>query len=197
IWVKFAKAMAPITGPSSQFTAAQTPAEGPLKVLDIAASHGMYGIAVAKRNPQAQIYGLDWETVLECAKENAVKAGVGDRYHTIPGSAFEVDMGAEYDVVLIPNFLHHFDPPTNEVFLKRVHAALKPGGRAITIEFVPDEDRMGPLVAVRFALTMLTTTERGDAYTFAELEKMFRNAGFGANTLHRLDTQQSAIISTK
>jgi len=197
IWVKFARAMAPITAPAAQYIASLLPNSGPIKVLDIAAGHGMFGIAVAKHNPEAQITALDWAAVLEVAKENAAKAGVADRYRTIPGSAFDVDYGTNYDVVLITNFLHHFDPETNTRFLRKVYAALKPGGKAITLDFVPDDDRSAPLVAVRFALTMLATTEHGDAYTFAEYQPMFQNAGFASNTLQRMETQQSVIISTK
>ncbi len=42
----------------------------------------------------------------------------------IPGSAFDVDLGGgkgtNYDVVLLPNFLHHFDAAVCEGLLKRV-----------------------------------------------------------------------------
>ena len=85
---------------------------GPVRVLDIAAGHGLFGIEVAKQNPQAASSALDWAPVLEVAKANARKAGVGDRYQTLPGSAFDVDYGGPYDIVLLTNFLHHFDPPT-------------------------------------------------------------------------------------
>ena len=197
IWVKFARVMAPITVPASKYIAALLPESGAIKVLDIAAGHGMFGIAVAKHNPESQITALDWPAVLEVAKENAAKAGVDGRYSTIPGSAFDVDYGTDYNFVLITNFLHHFDRETNTSFLRKVHAALKPGGKAITLDFVPDDDRSAPLVAVRFALTMLATTERGDAYTFAEYLPMLQTAGFASNKLQRLETQQSVIISTK
>src|SRR5437667_349702 len=81
----------------------------PWKVLDIAAGHGLFGIAVARQNPNSQIVALDWSNVLAVAQENARAAGLGDRYHTLPGSAFEVDYGGDYDLVLLTNFLHHFD----------------------------------------------------------------------------------------
>lgn len=197
IWVKFARAMAPMTTIPARFIAEQLPASGALKVLDIAAGHGMYGIAVAQRNPGAEIFALDWEAVLEVAKEHAAAAGVADRYRTVPGSAFTAEFGAEYDAVLLTNFLHHFDPATCQSVLAKVCAALKPGGRAFTLEFVPDEDRVSPPGPARFALTMLFTTAHGDAYTFAEYEPMFRRAGFSSSAVHLLDTQQSVIISTK
>jgi len=196
IWVKFARAMGPITGMSAQFIAGHMPESGALKVLDIAAGHGMYGIGVARRNREAQIFGLDWEAVLEVAKENAAAAGITDRYHPVAGSAFETEFGLDYDAILLPNFLHHFNQESCGTILRKAYAALKPGGRVFTVEFVPDEDRVSPPISARFAMTMLFTTAEGDAYTFAEYDAMFRNAGF-ASTAHLLESQQSVIISTK
>jgi SAM-dependent methyltransferase len=103
---------------------------------------------------------------------------VQDRYDMLPGSAFEVDFAGPYDAVLLTNFLHHFDPPTCVNLLKKVRGALKPGGRAATLEFVPNEDRVSPPTPAAFSLIMLATTEAGDAYTLKELTAMYDEAGF-------------------
>jgi 2-polyprenyl-3-methyl-5-hydroxy-6-metoxy-1,4-benzoquinol methylase len=170
----------------------------PVKVLDIAAGHGIFGIEIAKLNPRATIVAQDWPSVLEVAKENAQAAGVANRYRTVPGSAFEVDFGEGYDLVLLTNFLHHFDASTNEQLLRKVHAALKDGGRAVTLEFIPNPDRVSPPIPATFALMMLGTTPKGDAYTFPELERLFMNAGFGRNECHPVpDSPQCVVISYK
>jgi 2-polyprenyl-3-methyl-5-hydroxy-6-metoxy-1,4-benzoquinol methylase len=170
----------------------------PCKVLDIAAGHGLFGIAFARHNPNAQVTALDWPVVLEVAEENARAAGVAARHRLLPGSAFDVDYGAGYDVVLLTNFLHHFDVPTCEKLLRKVHAALGPGGRAVTLEFVPNEDRVTPPTAATFSMIMLGSTPAGDAYTFAEYQSMFRNAGFSRSELHPLPpTFQHVVISHK
>lgn len=80
--------------------------------------------------------------------------------------------------MLEPNFAHHTDPATNTVLFRKIHAALKPGGRIAIIEFIPNEDRVSPPAAAAFALTMLTGTATGDVYTFAQYEAMLKNAGF-------------------
>jgi SAM-dependent methyltransferase len=199
-WVAFARSMAPLTVPSSEFIAGLLRAdEGkPCKVLDIAAGHGMYGITVARKNPKAEIVALDWPNVLTVAQENAKKFDVAERYSVRAGSAFEVEMGSGYDYVLLTNIFHHFDVPTCEKLMRRVHAALKPGGKAITLEFVPNEDRVSPPTAAAFSLIMLANTDTGDTYTFAEYEKMFRNAGFVKSTLHPLsEMPQQVVVSEK
>jgi 2-polyprenyl-3-methyl-5-hydroxy-6-metoxy-1,4-benzoquinol methylase len=178
-WVKFARAMMPLMVMPARIMAEELRKGGEAhKVLDIAAGHGIYGISVAKQNPTAQIYASDWKNVLEVAAENAKAMGVGDRHHLLPGSAFDVDFGGGYDLALITNFLHHFDPPTCTSFMKKVYASLAPGGRAAIVEFVPNPDRVTPPMAAAFSMMMLATTPSGDAYTFAELEKMSKDAGF-------------------
>jgi 2-polyprenyl-3-methyl-5-hydroxy-6-metoxy-1,4-benzoquinol methylase len=196
IWVEFARSMAPIAGMSAMLLAnLLEAARAPRwRVLDIAAGHGMFGIALARENPNATVFALDWRNVLAVAEENATAAGVRDRFHTIPGSAFEVDWGTGYDLVLLPNFLHHFDPPTCEQILRRAHAALVPGGRVVIVEFIPNDDRTGPPEALSFALVMLATTPAGDAYTFAEYEKMLRAAGFSRATLQDLRPSPNRVI---
>jgi 2-polyprenyl-3-methyl-5-hydroxy-6-metoxy-1,4-benzoquinol methylase len=168
--------MAPATAPLGKIVLAGL--SGPVRVLDIAAGHGLFGIEVAKQNPQAHVVSQDWAPVLEVAKNNAAKAGVADRFETLPGSAFDVEFGGPYDIVLLTNFLHHFDRATCVALLKKVHAALKPGGRVATLDFVPNEDRVSPPMAAAFALTMLASTASGDAYTFAEYKSMYEEAGF-------------------
>jgi 2-polyprenyl-3-methyl-5-hydroxy-6-metoxy-1,4-benzoquinol methylase len=199
-WVTFAKAMgsmaAPMAGVLSQMVTAN-PSPG-IKVLDIAAGHGMYGITVAKNNPGVHVTALDWPAVLEVAKENAQRFGVADRYSIRPGSAFDADLGSGYDYVFITNFLHHFDVATNEKLLRRFYAALKPGGKAITVDFVPNEDRVTPPMAAAFSMVMLINTDAGEAFTFADYETMHRNAGFKNTVLQSPpDVPQRLVIAEK
>ncbi len=188
VWVEFARAMAPMmAGPADAIAGLVGAASGhPCQVLDIAAGHGLFGIAIARQNPNARIVALDWPNVLSVARENALAAGVAGRYTTIPGSAFEADFGDGYDLALLTNFLHHFDAPTCEMLLRKVHASLGPGGRAVTLEFIPNEDRVSPPMVAAFSIMMLGSTPSGDAYTFSELDGMFRSAGFSRSEMHAL-----------
>jgi ubiquinone/menaquinone biosynthesis C-methylase UbiE len=198
-WVEFARSMSNLQRMTAVGVAETLGASAgeKWKVLDVAAGHGMYGIMIAQQNPNAEIFALDWPEVLKVAHENAKAAGVAARHHHLPGSAFEVDFGKDYDIVLLTGFLHHFDPQTIETILRKVHAALKPGGRAVTVEFVPNEDRVSPPAPAAFGMIMLGTTRAGDAYPYSEYDKMFRKAGFTLNELRRSPGPQSFIISKK
>jgi 2-polyprenyl-3-methyl-5-hydroxy-6-metoxy-1,4-benzoquinol methylase len=200
LWVNFARNMAPMMAGAAKDIAGLVGdgAGAPWKILDIAAGHGLFGIEIAKHNPQAQVVALDWNAVLEVAKENAKRFGVIDQYDTIAGNAFEADLGSGYDLVLLTNFLHHFDRPTCVRLLQKCFAALKPGGRAVTLEFIPNEDRITPPSNAAFALIMLASTPAGDAYTFAELESMFTEAGFVSTEMNPLQhSPQRLLISQR
>src|SRR5664279_954269 len=196
VWVEFAESMAPMmapmTGPLGAIVLEGR--SGPMRVLDIAAGHGLFGIEIAKQNPQAHVTGLDWAPVLRVALDNARKAGVHDRYNMLPGSAFDVDFGEPYDAVLLTNFLHHFDKPTCVGLLEKVRASLKPGGMAVTLEFVPNPDTVSPPMPAAFSLTMLATTVAGDAYTYAELADMHTQAGFRKISPHPVPMSPHTIV---
>ncbi|HLK09763.1 MAG TPA: methyltransferase [Candidatus Binatia bacterium] len=196
MWIEFAKAMAPLAGTVARLLANLLGVERLRggSALDVAAGHGLYGITLAQLNPRLEVTALDWRNVLAVAEENARRAGVAERFRTLAGNALEVPLGGPYDLVLVPNFLHHFDPATCERFLAKAHAALSPGGRVVIVEFVPDEDRLGPPAAVRFSLVMLAATPGGDAYTFSEYQAMLRRAGFARATLHDLLPSPARVV---
>ena len=185
LWVEFAKSMIPMMAkPAEEIALLVSQIEpGVNKVLDIAAGHGLFGIEIAKRCSSAQIVALDWPNVLTVAQDLARQAGIQNRYRTIAGDAFQQDFGTGYDLVLLTNFLHHFSPSTCETLLRKIHRCLAPGGRVITLEFVPNDDRVTPPPVAEFALIMLATTPDGDAYTLKEYEQMFRAAGFARTEL--------------
>ncbi len=196
-WVAFARHMQPLAEGPSQFIAQLTVDRRPPKrVLDIAAGHGLYGITVALRAPDAIVVAQDWPNVLAVAEENARAAGLAERYQLLPGSAFEVDFGAGFDLVLIVNFLHHFDESACVTFLRKVRAALAAGGRVVILEFIPNEDRVTPPRAAAFAMSMLLQTPAGDAYTESDFLRMLNAAGFTSHQVVDVPKSPEKIIVT-
>jgi ubiquinone/menaquinone biosynthesis C-methylase UbiE len=199
-WIDFAESMAITQTPNAHNIAKILHAdEGrPMKVLDVAAGHGVFGVTIAAKNPNAEIYSLDWAPVLEIAQRNADTAGVSSRFHKIVGDAFEVDLGSGYDVALLTNFLQLLDPASIEQFLKKLHAALAPAGRAVTLGFIPNDDRVSPPATALMSLFFLASTPGGEAYTFSDYDKLFRAAGFKHSEFVPLpNSPQQLIISTK
>lgn len=196
MWLSFARGMGWMMMPGAQALAGMVPLDPSrnTRVLDISASHGLWGLSFAQRYPRAHVVGLDWAPVLQIARENAGRMGLAERFTTIDGSAFDVDFGRDYDLILLPNFLHHFDRATCVQLLRKCHAALREHGRVAIVEFVPNADRVSPPEAATFSLVMLVSTERGDAYTFAEFDEMLRDAAFTSIEQHALPPGMSAAI---
>ncbi len=197
VWVRFARAMVPFASVTAKRVAAwvATQPDAPVTVLDIAAGHGLYGIEVAKALPDVFVTAVDWASVLEVALGHARAAGVEARFRMLAGNAMNMDWGHNFDLILLPNFLHHFDVETCTSLLRKVKNSLALGGQALAIDFVPNEDRISPALPAMFAFWMLASTPGGDAYTAKELDEMARGAGFGgARTRPLLPTPETLII---
>lgn len=187
-WVTFARTMQPFVGAAAEFMAGQLLKGGTSKkVLDVAASHGMFGLAVARHAPGCEIVALDFPSVLEVTAEHARNAGVA--LTLLPGSAFTADLGDGYDGILVTNFYHHFNQAECISLMKRFHAALVPGGRMLVLDFIPNDDRVSPPLPASFALMMLANTPEGDAFTRGEYSAMLDQAGFA--TREFMDVPQS------
>jgi ubiquinone/menaquinone biosynthesis C-methylase UbiE len=192
-WVTFARSMQPMMAAAAEFIAGVILRSGtPAKVLDVAASHGLFGMAVARLAPQCEIVAQDFPSVLEVTADNARRAGIP--ITVLPGSAFTAELGTGYDAVIVTNLFHHFDCSDNIALMKRFHAALSPGGRMLTLEFVPNEDRVSPPVPASFALMMLANTPAGNAYTMSDYNAMLDAAGFGAREIMDVPMSSERLI---
>lgn len=198
-WVEFARSMAPVMRPAAQYMAeiATEFCKPAARILDIAAGHGIFGITIAQGLAESTVVALDWAPVLKVAQENASKANLGDRFKMIAGDAFKVDFGGEYDLVLLTNILHHFDRATCVKLLKKVSGALRPGGTVLTLEFVPNEDRVTPPISAAFAMMMLGTTPAGDAYTLKEYESMFAEVGLTRHEMRDVPNSPNRLVISR
>ena len=61
---------------------------------------------------------------------------------------------------------------------------------------MPNDDRVSPPFTAAFSMMMLASTPAGDAYTFRELEEMFRKAGFGESVIQTSEQTPLPIILT-
>jgi SAM-dependent methyltransferase len=200
VWVDFARAMGAMraqhAGRLAELLAvADRPAR---RILDVACGHAQYGIALARRQPLAEVTALDWPNVLAVAEENAVAAGIGERFHRLPGDAGTVAFGGGYDVILLTHFLNMLGTVEVDRLLMRTHAALAPGGRAVIVDYMPGEDRVSPPYAAMFALMMLGTTPSGDSRTVAEYEAALRRAGFSRwNAASLPPAEEQILVATR
>ena len=149
-----------------------------VRVLDLGAGSGVWGIAVAQSSPRVTVTAVDWPGVLPIAQKTAAKFGLADRYNVVAGDLATADFGKDYDVITIGHILHSEGVERSKALLAKVFAALAPGGTIAIAEFLVNADRTGPPNGLLFAVNMLVNTDDGGTYSFEEISTWLREAGF-------------------
>lgn len=195
-WTAYAKGMAPVMQLPAQLLAKHLDpqANHPLAILDIAAGHGLFGLAFAHQNPHATITAIDWPNVLTVAQAHADERDLSERFTAISGNAFDTHFNGPHDIAILANILHHFDHNTCVTLLKKVNNSLNPNGRIAILEFIPNADRITPPEDAAFALVMLATTPQGNVYTVDELTAMCQQAGFSHTEFHALGQGEQQVV---
>jgi 2-polyprenyl-3-methyl-5-hydroxy-6-metoxy-1,4-benzoquinol methylase len=166
-------------------------------ILDVGAGSCAWTIPFARRDRTARITAFDLQPVLDEAAKIVKEFGVAESFRFQAGDYRKQDLGKDYDVVVFGNICHIETPEANRQLIGRAAAALKPGGRLVIGDMLPNEERTGPPFAVMFAINMLLHAD-GDTYTLGEYRSWLRAAGFTA--VDAYDTHRShspVVIATK
>ncbi|HEX7363024.1 MAG TPA: methyltransferase [Bryobacteraceae bacterium] len=150
----------------------------PVRVLDLAAGSGVWGIALAQSSPSVRVAIVDLPEVIPVARSIAERFGLADRFSFIEGDLAQADFGSNYSAATLGHILHSEGEQRSRALLAKTFAALAPGGTIAIAEFLVNQDRSGPLMSLFFAVNMLVNTENGDTYSFEEISKWLRDAGF-------------------
>lgn len=156
-----------------------------LKVLDIAGGSSIFGMTLLARDPAAQVTQLDWPNVNAVAKKLNRERGFDGKIRFIDGeyksAAIETNY---YDLALASNFCRFESPQHNQELFRKAYGALKPGGKFVVNDFLPNEERTGPTFALRFSVYTLTHTPEGECWTLAQYSDWLTAAGFTSVEAH-------------
>jgi len=152
-------------------------AKTPVKILDIGAGSGVWGIGLAQQSPQVSVTAQDLPGVLEVTRRMVARFNLADRFSYLPGDFHNVDFGTGYNLVTIGHILHMLSVDQCRQLLKKTAAALAPKGTVVISEFLVNQDRSGPPMPLIFAVNMLAHTENGDTFSFEEIGGWLKEAG--------------------
>jgi ubiquinone/menaquinone biosynthesis C-methylase UbiE len=150
----------------------------PVRVLDLAAGSGVWGIALAQASKQVSVTAVDWAGVMPISRANAERFGLAARFTFHAGDLQQADFGSGHDVATLGHILHSEGVERSKKLLEKTFTALAPGGTIAIAEFLVNPERTGPMNGLIFAVNMLVNTERGGTYSFEEIAGWLREAGF-------------------
>jgi ubiquinone/menaquinone biosynthesis C-methylase UbiE len=183
---QFVNDIFPLSYPPAQVLSRHLQASGaePMRVLDLAAGSGVWGIAIAQGSIEVHVTAVDWPEVIPVTRKTVAGFGLGDRFSFIAGDLLEADFGSDHTVATLGQILHSEGIERSRALIAKTFDALAPGGTIAIAEFLVNADRTGPLHALFFAVNMLVNTDNGDTYSFEEIRSWLEDAGFvNARTL--------------
>lgn len=152
--------------------------EKPIRVLDLAAGSGVWGIALARASQHLTVTAVDWPSVLETTKTVTKRWGLFQRFEFVAGDLLAVNFGVGHNIAILGHIVHTEGAVRSQALLKKTFEALAPGGIVVIADFLVNEDRTGPLLALMWAVNMLVQTEEGDTFSFGEIAGWLRDDGF-------------------
>jgi SAM-dependent methyltransferase len=108
-------------------------ADPPAKVADVGCGTGWSSIAIARAYPKARVDGFDLDgPSIKKARENAAKAGIGDRLTFEARDAAAGGQAASYDLVTAFETIHDMADPV--AALRAMRSLVAPGGAVLVAD---------------------------------------------------------------
>ncbi|MHB8855065.1 MAG: class I SAM-dependent methyltransferase [Bellilinea sp.] len=144
------------------------------RILDLGCGTGTLAIMIQRRQPAAEIIGLDGDDqVLEIARQKAIRAGL---------TAIRWDKGLadippysadSFDKVVSSLMLHHLTLPNKRRAFQEVFRVLKPGGSFHIADFGPPHDGL-----MRFVSSYMSRFERTADNFRGQIPLLLTETGF-------------------
>jgi SAM-dependent methyltransferase len=158
---------------------------GRKRLLDLGGGPGTYAVHFCRHNPQLVAVVYDLPTTRKFAEQTIARFGLEQRVTFEDGDFIDGAILGSFDAAWLSHILHGEGPKECAQLLKKVVAALEPGGVLMVQEFILNNSKDAPVFPALFSLNMLLGTESGQAYSEGELLEMMTTAGLV--DLKRLD----------
>lgn len=147
--------------------------------LDLGGGSGCYSIAACERHPGLRTIVMDQPNVVPVTRDFVAKHKLQDRIDIMTGNFFETEYPADCDLISFITPLQSYMPGEIIKVLKKTHAALKPGGAVLIVDYMLKDDKTGPLDSALMNLQGIRNGHyMGRVNSGAEWKQFLTEAGF-------------------
>jgi hypothetical protein len=197
---EFVNDILPLSYPAAQALSRYIHANGAgqaVRVLDLAAGSGVWGIAIAQGGKNVSVTAVDWPEVIPVTRETVGRFGIAGQFSFVEGDLLNADFGDGHTLATLGHILHSEGRERGEALIKKTFAALASGGTIAIAEFLVNADRTGPVNGLMFAVNMLVNTETGDTFSVEEISKWLNAAGFTDVRMLEAPGPSPLVLATK
>src|SRR5579875_195391 len=150
-------------------------------IADLGGGPGTYLLELLRRSPALQGALLDLPATLEVARGilNERDPAIAARIELVEYDYRNRELPAGFDAIFLSTVIHSEDEPTNRALLQRCYRGLVRGGMVLIKDHIMNAELTEPAAGAVFSLYLLLTTAGRD-YSFEEVARWLREAGFGA-----------------
>ena len=164
-------------------------------LVDLGGGTGHLAIAACERYGRMRAVVFDLPEVIPYARRHIEDSRARDRIECHAGDFFRDEL-PRASLYALGRILHDWPDARCAELLRRVHAALEPGGAVLIAEKLLDDDRCGPASACMQSLNMLVCTE-GRERTEGEFRELLAAAGFDRMEARRTGAPLDAIFARR
>jgi SAM-dependent methyltransferase len=167
-------------------------------LLDVGGASGTWTLAFLRAVPGSTATLFDLPDAIAQARGRLAGGEFASRVTLAPGDFYHDPLPPGADYAWVSAIIHqHSREHTRELF-RKVHQALKPGGRIAIRDVVMQADHTRPVFGALFAINMLVNTESGGTFTFDEIADDLKQAGFVTPRLAiQADDMTAVVEATK
>ena len=161
-------------------------------ILDVGGGSGAFAIEFARVRPDIRAVVFDLPQVVPITQRYIAAAGMEKQVSTCAGNFLTDELGQGFDMIFFSEIVHMNSFNENKALMRRAGKALNPGGWILLMDHFLNEDRLSPKPNALFALNMLVSTPKGDAYTECEAIDWLEEAG--CTVFERIEGPKNADI---
>ena len=166
-------------------------------VLDVGGASGSWTVAWLEAEPSSRAIIFDLAPVIALARDRLAGHPLADRIELVAGDFYVDHLPTGVDLAWVSAIIHQNSREQNRRLYQRIGRALQPEGWLLIRDVVMQPSRIAPRFGALFAVNMLSATEAGNTYTFAEIEADLLLAGFADIQLVHHDEGMHSIVRAR